>query len=179
MYAPQCKACRSKHDWLWGVDKMIDDARHACTTKSTLALETLDPDKFRPFGMILEPPGTENRPRTESQFSTLAKIDSPGWALASSVVRNRAIDRIAQHPSTSEAFIPISGCPVIVVAEYESPGELRAFVMDRPVLIKEKIWNSTLTLTRTSEIRIVENAEVTAESRLLGCRLEPTLSEGP
>jgi ureidoglycolate hydrolase len=158
---------------------MTDDARHASTTRSILALETLDPDKFRPFGMILEPPDTENRPGAESQFSTLAKINASGWALASSFVRNRAIDRIAQHPSTAEAFIPISGCPVIVVAEYERPGELRAFVLDRPVLIKEKIWHSTLTLTRTSEIRIVENAEVTAESKLLGCRLEPTLSEGP
>jgi ureidoglycolate hydrolase len=138
-----------------------------------ISLEPLSKEEFMPYGIVTD--FNEDSKTLESTFHVYLKMATPGWAIAKSVVRHRSIDKIAQHPTTKEAFIPLSGVGAIVVASPEKPDELRAFVLDRPIIIHENVWHVTIALSAVAEFQVIENPEVTHNMKSLPGELIPML----
>ena len=135
--------------------------------------EPLTETAFKPFGTIADLGETGNT--NESTFTVYQKMAAPGWLIAKSVVRHRSIDKIAQHPTTKEAFIPLSGVAAILVAAPDTPEELHAFIIERPIILDENVWHATVALSAVAELQIVENAEVTHNVFDLPETLQPVM----
>ncbi len=125
---------------------------------------------FRKYGWIIDYSG--NRPKNKSLnlFCVVLKENKKlGWRIAYLVLRDKKIDRLEQHPGSFESFEPVRGRSVIYLARKKgSKAEL--FYLNKPIILKKKIWHGVVTLTPESEIKITENAEVECLFRPLGCK---------
>ncbi len=109
----------------------------------TLYPEPLTPERFAPFGDVIEA-GLRSRAAMNAarfeRFDDLCLVDmADGGRVAVSVARCRVattlpyrIDMVERHPLGSQAFIPLSPSRMIVVVappeEDVAPQDLRAFV---------------------------------------------------
>lgn len=108
----------------------------------TLQPEVLTPERFAPFGDVVEA-SSEHRTAMNSgrfeRFDNLGAVVTKDGDAAISIARCRIatslpyrIDMVERHPLGSQAFVPMSRCRMIVVVA--EPGEsvdardLRAFV---------------------------------------------------
>lgn len=121
-------------------------------------LESITKDNFAPFGEVVEFPEGCNDP-----FYIVAKEENSPWRLAVFRYNNKEIKRMEQHPTSKESFEPLSGITVLVVAEYDKPDEYHAFLLDKPVCLKKKIWHQVLAVTPEAQVKITENLEVNSE----------------
>lgn len=113
------------------------------TTPRLLAVEPLTRAAFLPFGEVIETEGRASYPingGTTDRFHDLAPVDvqaSSGHALinifrARPVVEPVTIRLLERHPLGSQAFVPLSGRPYLVVVA--APGDpldpqtMRAFL---------------------------------------------------
>ncbi len=144
----------------------------------TLQIELLSEQDFGPYGEIISP-GKKNlfiEYPDASAFHVLANAKSAGWRLAALRLRTRVITDLQVHRTTTETLNPIQGVAVLCVNSRPSYDGLRAFILDRPVLVHTGVWHNVLTLSEESLIEIAENDQVDAEEVRLNLELVPSLS---
>jgi ureidoglycolate hydrolase len=136
-----------------------------------LLIKNLRQPDFAPFGEILE------FSLAEAGFQVkVSEQSSSGWRIALLRTENKSIRDIKCHPDSRESFEPIQGIAVLVVASHDSPNELEAFLLDKPVCLKKGIWHNSLALSEFATIKITENAEVGSQPYNLNCELSVVLA---
>lgn len=118
-------------------------------------LETITRENFKPFGNIIEFPE-----ECESAFYIVDREEKEPWRIAVFRYTNKEIKSIEKHPASKESFEPLSGITVLLVAEQETPEEYHAFILDKPVCLKQGVWHQVLALTPEAEVKITENLNV-------------------
>ncbi|MFD1861509.1 ureidoglycolate lyase [Planococcus chinensis] len=114
-------------------------------------------ENFSKYGGVLGEGG-------ETGFKVFFDEDEKvGWRLAVSTFENTTIKKLARHPNTVESFSPLQGVSVFCVADSEVPGEVDAFLLDRPIYIRKNIWHGTMALTEQAVLSICENSYVESE----------------
>lgn len=140
------------------------------TDDRTIHIEPLTAQAFAPFGDVLEP-GGENFPINGGmvdRYNDLARIELDGGRLGISVGHGRPyalpldLPMLERHPLGSQAFIPMSEEPFLVVVapdEGDRPGRPRAFLTapGQGVNYLRGTWHAPLTpLARVSNFLIVD-----------------------
>jgi ureidoglycolate hydrolase len=121
-------------------------------------VESISAGRFAPFGDVLE--FAEN---VTENFRIIVREESSSWRLAVLRFTRHAIERIENHPSSRESFVPLKGAVILVVAEHEKPSELTAFFLDKPICLYRGIWHEVLALTPEAQVTITENLDVKSE----------------
>ena len=146
-----------------------------------IPLRPLSADDWAPFGTILEiaRPDPDRARAGENEFKVVDQSENgDGWRLAVQIVRARQLRQIGHHPNTKESFEPVSGVAAICVAGLETPDDLRAFVLDRPVVVNASVWHGLIALSGAAVVKIAENREVTGVNRPLAQPLAVGLLPG-
>jgi ureidoglycolate hydrolase len=125
-----------------------------------LRCERITATTFRPFGMVIEYPGREKASRSRNLWRVIVRQPRCGWRIAYLVVRDRTVCRLEQHPGCLESFEPVAGQGVLFVAQRKDASDIRAFVLDRPVILKKGLWHAVVARTRDFDIKITENSTV-------------------
>ncbi|SMF98448.1 ureidoglycolate lyase [Burkholderia singularis] len=108
----------------------------------TLTIEPLTRAAFAPFGDVIETDGAKHFPingGTTTRFHDLARVDvgDGGGRPLVNLFRGQpralpfAVTMLERHPLGSQAFLPLSGKPYLVVvapADDLDPAKIRAFV---------------------------------------------------
>lgn len=140
-------------------------------------IQQLTEKSFHPYGEIITP-GKKNlfiEYPDGSAFHVLAQAKSQGWRFAALKLRTRSISELQMHRTTTETLDPVRGVALLCVNHHPSLEGLKAFILDRPVLVFTEIWHNILTLSEESIIEIAENDEVDSEEVDLGTELIPRL----
>ena len=123
-----------------------------------LTLEPLTREAFAPYGDVIEVSGEPDKLINQGmcgRFHDLAKLDfgsgRAGISLFDAQARHfpYSLDMMERHPEGSQAFIPLSGVPMIVsVAKDNSgkPGQPRAFLSEphQSINIHRNTWHGVL-----------------------------------
>lgn len=125
-----------------------------------IVIEPLTDDTFSPFGNVIEAVGTPefviNTGMCE-RFHNRAEVDFDAQGRAGiSLFKSQcfelplALNMVERHPLGSQAFIPMSGGPYLVVAALDDdgkPGTLRAFVASasQGINLRRGTWHGVLT----------------------------------
>jgi len=130
-----------------------------------LALKNLNTE-FKPFGRILVPAGLSQLDTLDVgsfEFYVLFSERSSEWRIGYFVGFTGIVKSLERHPNTPEAFIPISGRPVLIVWSGSKDASPSAFRLDKPAIILKGVWHNLASLDGDSEVLIVENADVIDE----------------
>ncbi len=120
-----------------------------------IPIKTLDRKLFKKFGMILEPDDKEK------VFSVLCGDEkAAGWRIGYLVSKPENVNGMEAHPESMETFEPVKGTAVIVVAPQNSPENIEAFLLDKPVCLDKNIWHAVSVISDAAEIKITENYNV-------------------
>jgi ureidoglycolate lyase len=161
-----------------------------------LTIQPLTPEAFAPFGDVIDTAGADSYPINEGtalRFNDLARIDvtAQGGRPGVSVFRGQAmrfpleLSDMERHPLGSQAFMPLSGRPFLVVVAPDiggKPGEPRAFLSNgrQGINFHRNTWHhSLLTLGETSDFLVVDrlglddNCEVAALPGRFGIPVSP------
>jgi len=138
-----------------------------------IRIETLSAEAFRPYGALLEP---DERNLLDScpdgtTFHLLAQAQATGWRVTALNLHTRTLASLEVHRTSMETFEPVTGVAVLCVNAQPSLDGLRAFVLDRPILLYTDVWHNVLTLSEESLIKITENGQVDWEEGPLGVTL--------
>ena len=123
-----------------------------------LTLEPLTREAFAPYGDVIEVSGEPDKLINKGmcgRFHDLAKLDfgsgRAGISLFDAQARHfpYSLDMMERHPEGSQAFIPLSGVPMIIsVAKDNSgkPGQPRAFLSEphQSINIHRNTWHGVL-----------------------------------
>ena len=132
-----------------------------------LPVEPLTKEAFAPFGTVIEKDGAEIIPinqGTTDRFHALAELDvadGEGVPILS-IFRASArpapikISMMERHPLGSQAFVPLSSEPWLVVVCGETPprpGVLRAFLArgDQGVQYHKNVWHHPLLVLKSGQ----------------------------
>jgi len=146
-----------------------------------MEIKPLDAGSFAPYGKVLEiaQPDAAMAAEGRNEFQVVDESDNAdGWRLAVQIVRARQLRQIGHHPNTKESFEPVSGVAAICVAGLETPDDLRAFVLDRPVVVNASVWHGLIALSAEAVVKIAENRQVTGTNRPLARPLTVGLLPG-
>ncbi len=135
-----------------------------------LQIKTISKSNFKKYGAILE------HTKKKSGYEPLVKIKSNGWIWAILTIKKKYIDFIECHTNSRESFEPVFGTTIIVLAQPKTPEKLEAFLLDKPVLLNERVWHNVLCLSETSQVKITENAGVKGKRIGFKKRLSPALT---
>jgi ureidoglycolate hydrolase len=122
---------------------------------------------IKPYGWIIDSAFVKDSGRGNA-FGILIKEKAKGWRIAYLIVRAKSIKRLENHPDSLETFEPVAGRTVIALARPRSPEKFKLFHLDKPVVLKKKVWHDVATLSERSDIKIVENMEVKCVYKKLG-----------
>ena len=138
----------------------MDDTR-------TIPILSLDEEHFAPYGRILEPRKGEKPEVSEAgifDFYVPFSDSSQGWQIGYLVNRTKHIDKLERHPNTPEVFTPLDGESVLVVSEDPGdPDSIFGFLLSKPIVFNRGTWHGVISITKTSEILIVESPDVIDE----------------
>ena len=70
-----------------------------------------------------------------------------GWKVGELLVKDRTLGAFSLHDNTSEAFIPLEGTAVLVVARKDDLSDQKSFLLDRPVIIEPSVWHGPVSYT--------------------------------
>jgi len=146
-----------------------------------IPLQPLTAEAWAPFGTILEiaQPDQERARAGENEFRVVDQSENnDGWRLAVQIVRARQLRQIGHHPNTKESFEPVTGVAAICVASHQTPDDLRAFLLDRPVVVNASVWHGLIALSSVAVVKIAENRQVTGANRPLAQPLTVGLLPG-
>ena len=122
--------------------------------------EPLTSDAFAPFGDVLSASGTPDRIINQGfcgRYHDRARLDfgpeaRAGLSIFKAVPRAfpYTLDMVERHPDGSQAFIPMSADPFLVIVapdEGDRPGRPRAFVTDgaQAINLHRGTWHGVLT----------------------------------
>lgn len=119
-------------------------------------IQTLTPERFAPYGKLIEYDAAADQELFQIQMG----FAEAGWRYAVMKVTTTSFHSLNCHPNTVEAFDPVRGVCLLVVAEPLKPHDFEVFLLDRPVYIHQSVWHMVLTLTDYSLVKVVENYEV-------------------
>jgi ureidoglycolate lyase len=125
----------------------------------TLRTEPLTPEAFAPFGDVLEVEGEPDKIINQGfcgRWHDLAKIDVADGRVGLSLFKANPralpyqLDMLERHPEGSQAFLPMSQAPFLVVVAPDdngSPGQPRAFLTapGQGVNFHRGVWHGVLT----------------------------------
>lgn len=118
-------------------------------------------ENFRRYGWIIEYPGKHLKSKKHNLFRIVLEEPAAfGWRIAYLIVRDKKIDRLEHHPASFESFEPVRGKSLLFVASGKIPKGIECFLLDKPVILKKKIWHGIVTLGREAEVKLTENAQV-------------------
>lgn len=127
----------------------------------------LTQELFEPYGRILEPKENEVAEVTESgvfDFYVTFKESSQDWQIGYLKQSGKIVDKLECHPNTAEVFSPVSGNAVLILAtEPDQERTMRAFKLEKPIVLNRGIWHGVITLSEQSEMLIVESPDVIDE----------------
>jgi len=142
----------------------------------TIVAEALTPEAFAPFGDVIEARDAVrhfaiNGGNTE-RYHDLAAVDAgPGGRVIVSIFRGQprtlpfAVEMMERHPLGSQAFVPLSGRPYLVVVapagDAPGGGDLRVFLArgDQGVNYARGIWHHPLlALDAMSDFLVIDRA---------------------
>jgi ureidoglycolate lyase len=123
-----------------------------------LPVAPLTAEGFAPWGDVIEARGTPDRLINQGlcgRFHDLARLDfgdgRAGLSLFDAEARHlpHVVDMVERHPDGSQAFIPVSGVPFLVIVAEDAGGvpvRLRAFVTapGQSVNLLRGVWHGVL-----------------------------------
>ncbi|MGN8021191.1 ureidoglycolate lyase [Phyllobacterium sp. 22229] len=138
-----------------------------------ILIQPLSRDAFRPFGDVIEVEGSSSFPINHgmcTRYHDLAKVETTGEnpRVLISLLRGKPYDlpltlaMVERHPLGSQAFMPLSAHPFLVVVAHDRPGgagDPIAFLTapGQGVNIHRNIWHGILTpLGGTSDFVVVD-----------------------
>ena len=137
----------------------------------TLTIEKLTRESFEPFGDVVQTEGAKHfmiNDGTTERFHDLAKVETDGGRTLINLFRSQprqlpfTVTMLERHPLGSQAFIPLTGTPYLIVAAPAGeldPSRVRAFVSDgwQGVNYAPGVWHHPLmALERVSEFIVVD-----------------------
>lgn len=154
-----------------------------------LPIRPLSHGEFAPFGDVIEPDDAKSFPINAGKcirYHDLAKVETSGPEARTlvSLLKGEPYDipltlkMVERHPLGSQAFIPLTGNPFLVVVAPDKggePGEPIAFetAPGQGVNIAQNVWHGILTpLRSTSEFVVIDRGGS-------GCNLEEHFFEKP
>ena len=127
----------------------------------------LIPELFKPYGRILEPEESEVSEVSEPgifDFYVIFKETSQDWQIGYLIQTGKTVDKLECHPNTAEVFSPISGSAVLILAtDPENENTMRAFKLEKPIVLNRGVWHGVISLSEKSEMLIVESPDVIDE----------------
>jgi ureidoglycolate lyase len=133
-----------------------------------LPVEPLTPDAFAPFGEVIEPEAARTaygvNDGTSQRFHALGHVTCHGGAPVISIFRAQpralpfAVAMLERHPRGSQAFMPLSDAPYLVVVAADPASPPRAFLArGQGVNFRAGTWHHPLlALERTSDFLVVD-----------------------
>jgi len=134
-----------------------------------LAVEPLTPEAFAPFGDVISPAAARTayaiHDGTSQRFDALARVDCIGGTPVLSIFRAQPralpfeVRMLERHPRGSQAFVPLSGAPYLVVVASDPSQPPRAFLArgDQGVNFRKGTWHHPLlALERESDFLVVD-----------------------
>jgi ureidoglycolate lyase len=124
-----------------------------------IIIEPMTPDAFAPFGDLLEAKGTPDKIINQGlcgRFHDRARMDFSDGRAGISIFHAEKrdlplkLDLVERHPDGSQAFVPMSHQPfLVVVAEDQNgtPQNIRAFLTEagQAINIHRGVWHGVLT----------------------------------
>ncbi len=127
---------------------------------------------FRRYGHVIEYPNKKTKNKRVNLFRiVLTEANIKGWRIAYLIVRDKAIKKLEQHPSSFESFEPIKGRSLLYVSPHRDQKTIECFYLDRPIILKKGIWHGVVTVSHESEMKLTENAKVECIYWPLGFKL--------
>lgn len=127
--------------------------------KGEMKIYKLTHNAIKPYGYIIDSRCVKDIPGKDA-FGILLRERSRGWRIGYLIVREKKAKMIEEHPDSLETFEPVKGRAVLALAAYRDPLKLKFFLLDKPVVVKKKVWHGIVTISKKSEIKIFENIEV-------------------
>ena len=134
-----------------------------------LVVEALTAAAFAPFGDVIAADAARTtyavNDGTSQRFHALGRVDSDGGATVLSIFRAQprtlpfAVRMLERHPRGSQAFVPLSGAPYLVVVAEDPAQPPRAFLArgDQGVNFRKGTWHHPLlALERESDFLVVD-----------------------
>ncbi len=134
-----------------------------------MLINNLTKKSFKKYGIIGE------HHQLQTGYEPLIKEKSEGWIWALLTFDNRTMGSLECHPNSFESFEPLSGTAILLVAPFKKPAELKAFLLDKPVILNKGVWHSILTLSQKTQVKIMENLHVATKKIKLPCELKINL----
>ena len=142
-------------------------------TVKTLKIQSLDAKTFEPYGQVIQREGANKLSFNDGaahRFHDLAKVTASGdqgHAIISIAASTHAdlplrLEKLERHPLGSQAFIPLSATPFLVVVAPDiggKPGNPLAFITNgmQGINYNQGTWHGVLTpLFKTSEFLVVD-----------------------
>jgi ureidoglycolate lyase len=139
-----------------------------CSAKP-LAIEPLTAAAFAPFGDVIAADAARVtyavNDGTSQRFHALGRVDSDGGTTVLSIFRAQpralpfTVAMLERHPRGSQAFVPLSGAPYLVVVAEDPARPPRAFLArgDQGVNLRKGTWHHPLlALERESDFLVVD-----------------------
>jgi ureidoglycolate lyase len=134
-----------------------------------LTVEPLTRESFAPFGEVIAADAARTtyaiNAGTSQRFHALGHVDSDGGATVLSIFRAQPralpfeVRMLERHPRGSQAFVPLSGAPYLVVVATDPARPPRAFLArgDQGVNLRKGTWHHPLlALERESDFLVVD-----------------------
>jgi len=125
----------------------------------------LNQELFKPFGKILEPIKNQIPEVSEKgifDFFVVFKEFCEGWQVGFLKYKGKILKYLECHPTTPEVFINLKGKTILLLA-INPIDDIVAFNLNKPIVINPGVWHGLISLSKESEIFIVENENVTDE----------------
>jgi ureidoglycolate hydrolase len=136
-------------------------------TPLVIVVTELKQPLFEPFGRILNPQPEETASQSEKgvfDFFLPFTERSDGWSIGYLEYSGRQLNQLERHPNTPEAFSPLKGDALLVLAvDPADEATFRAFRLEKPIVLNRGVWHGLICLSRKAEILIVENPDVVDE----------------
>ncbi len=120
-----------------------------------IKIKPLSRESFAPFGKIIEPID-----RNKIFDVVAAEPQKKGWRIGYLVFRPQPVDRLEAHPESFETFEPVCGTSIMIVAKKETPEDMHAFLLDKPILLDKGTWHAISVISAEAEVKITEDYEV-------------------
>jgi len=134
-----------------------------------MKIKRITKTNFRRYGWVIEYPDKNKKSEKHNLFRIVLKESaSRGWRIAYLIVRDKTIRRLEHHPHSFESFEPIRGKSLLFVSAENLPKKIECFLLDRPIILKKKIWHGIVAQGKEAEVKLTENAEVKCVTLPLG-----------
>jgi len=142
-------------------------------------IQNITPRNFRRYGKVIDYPRIEKKGTRRNLWRIVHRSWEPtGWRAAYLVLRDKTIGRLECHPDSDETFEPIKGRAVLLVSPQKIPTALKAFWLDRPIVLLKGVWHGIIAVDWEAHFKIFENARVECRYFPLKKRIGFKIGEG-